>query len=90
MDGIRWDGTATLLLDGKVLVAGGRSDDGRDALASAELYDPSNGSWAATASMVTPRQDHTATLLDDGRVLVAGGGVSGRPDDGKSAQLYDP
>jgi Tol biopolymer transport system component len=77
--------TATVLRDGKVLVAGGANGSG--SLASAELYDPATGTWAATGSMITPRADHTATLLSDGRVLVAGG-QPGRPV--ASAELYDP
>ena len=68
----RWGHTATLLPDGRVLVAGGQSSD-RDQLALAELYDPSTGRWTATASMHKVRSGHTATLLRDGRVLVAGG-----------------
>jgi len=82
--------TATLLPDGRVLVAGG--NDGGSSVASAELYDPSTGSWAATGSMGVPRQDHTATLLPDGRVLVAGGTDAGT-DGGTtlpSAELFDP
>jgi hypothetical protein len=44
--------TATLLSNGKVLVAGGYNGA---ALASAELYDPTSGTWTATGSLVTPR-----------------------------------
>ena len=66
----RAEHTATLLPNGKVLVAGG---DGTGSLASAELYDPATGMWTATGSMATARVFHTATLLSNGRVLVAGG-----------------
>ena len=67
--------TATLLLDGRVLVAGG--EDASGGLTSAELYDPSSGSWTATGSMTMYRAGQTATLLRNGKVLVAGGMVSG-------------
>ncbi|HEY5434931.1 MAG TPA: kelch repeat-containing protein, partial [Candidatus Limnocylindrales bacterium] len=77
--------TATLLRDGKVLVAGGMN--GFDLLASAELYDPGTGTWTATGSMLTPRSGHTATLLPDGTVLVAGGQPRSPV---ASAELYDP
>src|SRR5206468_8950156 len=63
--------TATLLPNGKVLVAGGLGPSGD--LASAELYDPASGTWSATGSLVTVRYGHTATLLPNGKVLVAGG-----------------
>ena len=63
--------TATLLPNGKVLVAGGV--DNTDVLASAELYDPASGTWTATGSLATARYYHTATLLPNGKVLVAGG-----------------
>jgi len=64
--------TATLLGNGKVLVAGGR-DDTDSGLASAELYDPASGTWSPAASMALPRRYFTATLLGNGQVLIAGG-----------------
>jgi hypothetical protein len=80
--------TATLLSNGRVLVAGGLNN-GRMPTATAELYDSSTGTWSVTGSMVTARSRHTATLLSDGRVLVVGG----RDQSGASiatAELYDP
>src|SRR5205823_11828316 len=62
--------TATLLPNGKVLVAGGV---GGDVLASAELYDPASGTWRATGSLSSGRYPATATLLPNGMRLVAGG-----------------
>jgi len=85
MNGARDGQTATLLLDGRVLVAGGASRAGMNALATAELYDPVSGTWTATGDMVAPGRGHTATLLSDGKVLVVGG--DGNPT---LAQLYDP
>ena len=86
--------TATLLPNGKVLVAGGTYGGSGD-LTSAELYDPTNGTWTATGSLNTKRLRHTATLLDpnvapgaNGKVLVAGG--QGGGDILTSAELYDP
>ena len=64
--------TATLLNNGKVLVAGGSS--GSTPLTTAEVYDPATGTWSPTGSMAVPRGgQHTATLLNNGKVLVAGG-----------------
>ena len=78
--------TATLLPNGKVLVAGGAGSSG--SLASAELYDPASGTWTATGSLATARDGHTATLLPNGKVLVAGGADSSGSL--ASAELYDP
>jgi hypothetical protein len=78
--------TATLLSDGRVLVAGGHGGGGY--LSSAELYDPASGTWSTTGSMNAVRTDHTATPLPGGRVLVAGGHGGGGPL--ASAEVYDP
>lgn len=85
--------TATLLLDGKVLVAGGRGNVAYPwMLASAEIFDPSTGTWTATASMNHPRRGHSATLLPDGRVLVAGGFSSANDPNvtTATAEIYNP
>jgi hypothetical protein len=74
--------TATRLLDGRVLLAGG------SALASAELYDPATGRFAPTGAMQQARTFHTATLMEDGRVLIVGGRASNQSL--SSAEVYDP
>ena len=76
--------TATRLLDGRVLVAGGEIGGDYQASVTAELYDPATGKFTPTGSMTAPRIFHTATLLRDGRVLIAGGNGD------SSAELYDP
>jgi len=84
--------TTTLLPNGRVLVAGGSDTGGGEPLRpvrSAELYDPSSGTWTATGALGLARFGHTATLLPDGRVLVVGGFDAGakaieRPE------LYNP
>src|SRR5438477_478504 len=78
--------TATLLPNGKMLVAGG--EDGNSILTSAELYEAARGTGSATGSLATARSGHTATLLPNGRVLAAGGGDGGSIH--ASAELYDP
>ena len=78
--------TATLLPDGKVLVAGGyyfNQDHQQD---TTELYNPATGAWTYTGRLNIARIGHTATLLPDGKVLVTGGNLGSRT----SAELYDP
>lgn len=87
--------TATLLTNGKVLIAGGSAIiPGWPVWASAELYDPLTHTFALTGSMTVPRSGHTATLLPDGRVLIAGGFASqengSRGNLLASTELYDP
>src|SRR5437773_4373043 len=67
----RYFHTATLLPNGKVLVAGGL--DSSVSLASAELYDPATVTWTATGNLGAARDFPTPTLLRIGRVLVARG-----------------
>lgn len=88
--------TATLLADGRVLVAGGIesfSDIAGRALASTELYDPSSNTWTDGPPMITPRAKHVAIALGDNRVLVIGGtsgfGLKEAAGSWRSAELYD-
>ncbi|TMK99390.1 MAG: hypothetical protein E6G40_06685, partial [Actinobacteria bacterium] len=82
----RADATATLLPDGRVLVAGGENPN-NTSLASAEIYDPVTNSWSSAANMNQARRNHSATLLPNGKVLVAGGLDS---FDLSTVELYDP
>jgi hypothetical protein len=92
----RYGHGAALLPSGMVLIAGGYvpvsvSGLNTTALASAELYDPKAGVFAATGRMGAGRSSPTTTLLPDGTVLIAGGqlgfeGWVGSP----SLERYDP
>jgi len=76
--------TATLLSDGKVMVAGGYNGS---RVSRVEIYDPVTGTWTATGDLNTARNAHTATLLPGGKVLVTGGYNGSALS---SAELYDP
>lgn len=81
--------TATLLRDGRVLVAGGQNGDG--ILATSEFYDPALNVWQVGPSIFVGRTGHTATLLTDGRVLIAGGLTAlSPPPSAMTGLLYDP
>lgn len=80
--------TATLLADGRVLIAGG-SDGTGAALASVEVYDPASRSFSFGGMLQTARVAHSATLMPDGRVLIAGGnGPDGVAP--STAEWFDP
>jgi hypothetical protein len=88
--------TATLLPDGRVLVAGGEICDStlqQSARAPAVLFDPVARTWTATADLLVDRSRHTATLLKNGNVLVVGG-VKDRTllttSPACCAEIYDP
>jgi hypothetical protein len=92
MDAARSGATAARLADGRVLVVGGAGIGPEpNALASAELFDPATGQWAAAAPMQARRPDPSAALLPDGRVLV-GSGITILADRWRpgAVELYDP
>jgi hypothetical protein len=86
---------ATVLNDGEVLVVGGRNRL-QYGLATAELYNPSAGTFTSTGNLNNGRANFTATLLDNGKVLIAGGDIYVWMSTGtqhfclSSAELYDP
>lgn len=84
--------TGTLLPDGRVLVVGGgRSvSPDRQALASAELFDPAIGRFSPAGSLRQRRYKHGAIALASGDVLIVGGSDE-RDFEGKlrSVEKYD-
>jgi Galactose oxidase, central domain len=93
--------TLSSLPNGMVLAAGGETDSCAGngctfagSVVSAELYDPTAGTFSPTGNMAAARSTHSATLLGDGRVLVAGGvsygGIGIFRGSLASAELYTP
>lgn len=93
----RAEQTATLLPNGKVIIAGGQSTGGSVPglpTTSVELYDPTARTFTLAGNMTAPRDNHTATLLNDGRVLIAKGiysfTMSQTGANYALTELYDP
>src|SRR5262249_1910491 len=83
-------GTATVLPDGRVLLAGGMKNFIEvEPAAAVEIYDPATATWSQAASLLVGRLHHTATLLNNGRVLIAGGQTISGAATGL-AEIYDP
>jgi hypothetical protein len=92
---VRFSHTATLLKDGRVLIAGGDMDCGTTCpIASSLIYDPAAGAFLNTGNLNEPRFSHSATLLQDGRVLIAGGytltGIPALITEASTYDIYDP
>jgi hypothetical protein len=82
---------AILLDDGRVFIAGGSLNSINYGIsASCELYDPVNGTYAYTDSMLYPRAAHSLLKLSDGRVLILGGMVSNVVNYGNLVEIFDP
>ncbi len=105
MKQIRFNHTATLLPDGKVLIAGGDNAASNvvyrvSVVEPAEIFNPASMSFTSTSNMGTARSSHTATLLPNGKVLIIGGerhfssssdGVTTyHTEQLSSAEIYDP
>jgi hypothetical protein len=92
--------TATLLRDGRVLMAGGDNsfitENSKSSPSTAEIYDPLTGAFTATGNLTSSRYGHVAVPLKDGRVFLAGGSVciavsyGCTPSALSSAEIYDP
>ena len=88
MAAARYEHTATLLSNGKVLVTGGRNTG--NSVNTAELYDPTGATFAAAADTLgTARRAHSATRLADGNVLIVGG-FNAANVGLTTAELYSP
>ena len=78
--------SATLLSNGKILIAGGENQNGL--VTEAEIFDPATRTFSVSGNLNVGRADHSATPLPDGRVLIAGGrGAMGTLN---STEIFDP
>lgn len=88
MNGPRAFHSANFLPDGRILVAGGRTEISI-ILNTAEIYDPATNSWTVADPMASIRMSHVSVTLEDGRILITGGNVgSGAATAG--VEIFDP
>ena len=86
--------TATLLFNGKVLVAGGAGGipsstlSSLSALVQAEIFDPSTNSWSSAGSLIWGREFHTMSTMGNGNVIVSGG-ISVTGQTLSETEIYD-
>ena len=74
--------TATLLPDGRVLIAGGHADPA--------IYDPATDTWQPAGKLAISRDEAQAVLLQNGGVLLIGGTDLQRETVLNSVEIYDP
>jgi N-acetylneuraminic acid mutarotase len=88
----RHDHTATVLLDGTVLLAGGFSitEPFYDVNPDIQVYDPVTSTFTYVEAYMERRASHTATLLTDGSVLFTGGYTNVTNGMPERSQIYDP
>jgi hypothetical protein len=79
----------TLLNDGTVLIAGG-ANNSYVSVATAEIYNPTAGTFAPTGNLNAARSAQIATLLTNGKVLIATGNNFSTGLPLTTAELYDP
>ncbi|HZR10159.1 MAG TPA: kelch repeat-containing protein [Myxococcales bacterium] len=97
MGAARAEHAAALLPDGRVLIAGGNTqdDEATSPPLGTEIFDPASGRFTSAGDLQAPRDSHAAVTLTDGRVLVIGGRVpaeiSGKQGVGiSSTEIFDP
>lgn len=88
MNHSRVDHSATLLVDGRVLIVGGM-DAAFTPLRTAEVFDPETNKWTTIGEMRQARTKHSAALLNDGRVMVTGG-MNEHLETIGTTEIFDP
>lgn len=81
--------TASLLRDGRVLIAGGQN--GKDGPQQVEVFDPRTERFETLpVPLIETRMAHADARLPDGRILLAGGWSPARGATTATTELYDP
>src|SRR5262249_26034988 len=78
--------TASLLQDGRVLIAGG--DNSASPSNTIEIFDPFSENFTFAGTLSSARTKHAMAVLADGRVLIVGGFGGTNPV--ASSDIFDP